>query len=397
LAALIACFLTIAALVLAIPVATLVVEIVAAVFVSKRAYAVRSGRGSHSRVTVLVPAHNESTALLPTLADLRTQLRTTDRLLVIADNCTDDTAAVAAAAGADVITRIDPERRGKGYALAAGLQHILNDPPDVVIIVDADCRLAEAAVDRLTSLCTTINKPVQLLYLMIAPANSPINFRVAEFAWRVKNWARPLGLYALGFPCQLMGSGMAFPWQVIHQADLANGSIVEDLQLGIDLALAGTPAVFCPYPGVTSQFPYSREGAQTQRRRWEQGHISLIPTALSLVCAAFTQRNFGLLALALDLSIPPLSLLGLLVLGMLGVSSLAALIGCSSAMFISLFNLAGLTSALFISWLNFGRDVLPSAAVPLIASYVFAKLPIYRDLFLRRASLTWTRTDRGKH
>ena len=53
---------------------------------------------------------------------------------------------------------------------------------------------------------------MQILDLMTAPEDSPINYRVAEFAWRVNNWVRPLGLAALGLPCQLMGTGMAFPW-----------------------------------------------------------------------------------------------------------------------------------------------------------------------------------------
>jgi hypothetical protein len=74
-----------------------------------------------------------------------------------------------------------------------------------------------------------MGRPVQALYLMMAPADSQINYKVAEFAWRVKNWLRPLGLRALGLPCQLMGTGMAFPWEVIRRADLASASLVEDL------------------------------------------------------------------------------------------------------------------------------------------------------------------------
>jgi cellulose synthase/poly-beta-1,6-N-acetylglucosamine synthase-like glycosyltransferase len=395
--ALISFFLATLALLLAVPVAALFVEVVAAIVMPERECLVQACEDSRRRVTVLVPAHNESTGLLPTLTDIKAQLGATDRLLVIADNCTDDTAAVAAAAGADVISRIDPDKKGKGHALAAGLLHLVTDPPDVVIIVDADCRLADAAIDQLTSVCTLTHRPVQLGYLMLAPADSPINFRVAEFAWRVKNWVRPLGLKNLGLPCQLMGSGMAFPWRVIRLADLANGSIVEDLKLGLDLALAGTPAVFCPFPGVTSDFPFTIQGVQSQRLRWEQGYIrTILATTPRLICAAVARANLDLLALALDLSIPPLSLLGILVVGMLGLSSLATLLGSSSAMSISMVNLTAFICAVFISWLKFGRDVLPPGAFPLVASYVIAKLPIYRQLFLRRAGSQWIRTDRRK-
>src|SRR5262249_1158907 len=152
---------------------------------------------------VLVPAHNESIGLLPTLADIKAQMRASDRVVVVADNCTDDTAAVAAAAGAEVVARNDPDRKGKGYALAWGLRHLGLHPPEIVSMVDADCRLGVTAVDRLAGACAMTRRPVQALNLVISSDESPINSRVAEFAWRVKNWVRPCGLRALGLPCQL--------------------------------------------------------------------------------------------------------------------------------------------------------------------------------------------------
>ena len=268
------------------------------------------------RVAVLIPAHNESTSLLPTLADIKAQLHAGDRLLVVADNCSDDTAAVAVAADAEVVERNDPDRKGKGYALAWGLRHLGMDPPDIVIMIDADCRLAASAIDRLAAACAMTHRPVQALNLMISSDESPVNSRVAEFAWRVKNWVRPSGLRALGLPCQLMGSGMAFPWDLIRSVDLASGLIVEDLKLGLDLALAGNSPVFCPSAGVTSYFPFSVEGIESQRLRWEQGHIEMILTAAPrLIFAAIVQANLDLLALAFDLAVPPLTLLGMLVAG----------------------------------------------------------------------------------
>jgi glycosyltransferase involved in cell wall biosynthesis len=386
------------ALLLAIPVVVLFAEVVAAIALPQRDCLIQPSGNSRGRIAVLVPAHNESTGLLPTLADIRAQLRATDRLLVVADNCTDDTAAVAAAAGADVINRSDPDRQGKGHALASGLLHLGADPPDIIIIIDADCRLADAAIDRLASVCTSTQRPVQLRYLMVAPPDSPISYRVAEFAWRVKNWVRPLGLRALGLPCQLMGSGMAFPWHVIRSADLANGSIVEDLKLGLDLAVAGSPAVFCSFPELTSDFPFSLQGVRSQRLRWEQGHIkTIIAAAPNLIFVAILRANFDLLALALDIVVPPLSLLGILVSGMLVLAGVTALLGLSSlAMIVSIASLAGFVSAIVISWLSFGRDILPLGAIPLIASYVIKKIPIYLQILLHKSESQWIRTDRRK-
>ena len=64
------------------------------------------------RVAVLVPAHDEQAGVGATVAGLLPQIAAGDRLIVIADNCSDGTAAAARAAGAAVIERQDPDRRG---------------------------------------------------------------------------------------------------------------------------------------------------------------------------------------------------------------------------------------------------------------------------------------------
>jgi len=325
-------------------------------------------------------------------------MRAGDRMLVVADNCIDDTAAVAAATGAEVIERNDPTRMGKGYALDFALKHLSLDPPAIVIIIDADCRVEEGAIDQLATACAMTHSPIQALNLMTAPDETRINYRVAEFAWRVKNWVRPLGLNALNLPCQLMGTGMAFPWGVIRSGNLANRSIVEDLKLGIDLAQSGTPAQFCPSASVKSHFPLSVEGAESQRQRWEGGHIGMIlTTAPRLIFKAIAGRNFDLLALTLDLAVPPLSLLVILLAGMSLVGGIAVLFGYSSvALIISGACFIAVLLAIFLSWLKCGRDLLPPSAAFSIILYIVAKLPIYRQLLSRNSDLQWTRTDRNK-
>ena len=90
---------------------------------------------------------------------------------------------------------------------------------------------------------------------MTAAPGSRVNHQVAEFAWRVKNMARPLSLTALGLLCQLVGTGMAFPWALIRSVDLGSGQIVEDLKLGLDLAGAGYPPGFCP-DAIVKKIPF---------------------------------------------------------------------------------------------------------------------------------------------
>jgi cellulose synthase/poly-beta-1,6-N-acetylglucosamine synthase-like glycosyltransferase len=251
----------------------------------------------------------------------------------------------------------------------------------------------------LAATCATTYRPAQAIDLMTALDESPINYRIAEFAWRVKNLIRPLGLHALRLPCQLMGTGMAFPWEVISSANLANASIVEDLKLGLDLTLKGHPPIFCPSARVTSHFPSSAVAAMGQRKRWEEGHTNMILAIFPrFICGAIIHRNLQLLALIFDLSIPPLSLLVILLAGVSTVAALAALMGISStALIISANCCLALAIAIFLSWLKYGRDILPPRTIFSVASYIFAKLPIYKDILFGNAASKWDRTDRKKN
>jgi cellulose synthase/poly-beta-1,6-N-acetylglucosamine synthase-like glycosyltransferase len=265
-----------------------------------------------------------------------------------------------------------------------------------VVMVDADCRLGANAIDRLASECVATGRPVQSLYLMTAPEGSKINHQVAEFAWRVKNWVRPLGLAGLDQSCQLMGAGMAFPWKVIRAADLANGWIVEDIKLGLQLAAAGHPPLFCPTAIVTSQFASSKSGAENQRRRWEHGHfltmLKEVPCALG---AALAGGNMPLLVLALDLLVPPLSFLALLLMLACLISGAAMLLGFGSGAFIiSAACLGCFATSVCLAWRKYGREVMPSFRW--IPGYILSKMGLYRQVLSGKMTAGWIGTDRGR-
>ena len=147
---------------------------------------------------------------------MRPQLRNGDRLMVVADNCTDATAAVARAAGAQVVERVDAERRGKGYALDFGLRCLDQSQPQVVVMLDADSDLSEGAIDALAWQVAKTGRPAQALYVMAPPAEPKPRDLISALAFIVKNQVRPLGGARLGWPCFLTGTGMAFPWDLIR-------------------------------------------------------------------------------------------------------------------------------------------------------------------------------------
>lgn len=380
------------ALAVFIPALVLAGQVLAALVPARRA---SPPTGPRPGLAVLIPAHDEASGIGATLAALRPQLGPADRLLVVADNCGDATASIARVAGAEVVERTDARRRGKGYALDFGVRHLAADPRAVVVIVDADCRVEAGALERLALACAASGGPVQALYLMHAPTDAGLKQRIAEFAWRVKNWVRPLGMHRLGLPCQLTGTGMAFPWDAIARAELASGHIVEDMKLGIDLALAGLPPRFCPEAEVSSVFPDSAAASTSQRTRWEHGHLGMILYALPrLLRRAFTRGDAACLALALDLAVPPLALLVVLLAAVMGLSMVVVLLGLAEGPAV----LAALGALLLLmavsaAWLGWGRSVLPFAALLSVPFYVLAKLPLYLK-FLTRRQQEWVRTDR---
>ncbi|MEX0426922.1 glycosyltransferase family 2 protein [Nocardioides sp. DS6] len=100
-------------------------------------------------VTVVIPAHNEQDRLPATLASLRDQSRRPDRVIVVADNCTDATVAAARAAGVEVTETVANSEKKAG-ALNQLLAVLLPDQGDndLVMVMDADTMLDRGFIDH---------------------------------------------------------------------------------------------------------------------------------------------------------------------------------------------------------------------------------------------------------
>jgi len=345
-------------------------------------------------VAILIPAHNEGPHIAATLRDARAALRDGDRLVVVADNCTDDTAAVAAAHGAEVAVRRDPDRRGKGYALQFGIDHLRADPPDVVLFLDADCRFAPDAVARLAAAAQAAGRPAQALYVMEAPDGAAPRLAVAAFAWLMINRVRMSGLYNLADVTRFTGSGMAAPWAVVSGLDVATGAITEDLLLTFKLTEAGAPPLLEPGAVVTSAFPEADEASVTQRARWEHGSLALLSRiALPALARGLAAGDFRRVMLALDLTIPPLIMLALLACASLLTTALL-LPAAGVGPFLAALAAAGLVAASVVAgWAAHGRAVLPPSRLGALVPFILEKFRIYGGGG-RASSKTWTRTKR---
>ncbi|MCA1990498.1 MAG: glycosyltransferase [Coleofasciculus sp. S288] len=381
------------ALGLLIPITVLFVECSTALLPSR--FNTLKVKGERPRVAVLMPAHNEALGISATLQTITTQLTHQDRLIVIADNCTDETAAIAKGFGATVLERHDLHRRGKGYALDYGLRFMEADPPDVVVMMDADCIVHQGAIERIACVASALRRPVQANYRMAPPANPEPKDLISALAVIVNNLVRPTGLARLGWPCPLQGTGMAFPWAIIREVPLASGNLVEDLKLGLDLTIAGHPPVFCPDAKVTAVLP-QQQAAKEQRTRWEHGSLQTLLTQVPRLFKLFVrQKRFELLASALDLSIPPLSLLVMLWASAMGGALLAGVLGAAWIPAIVL-AIAGFLIIVSIvgAWAKYGRGYMPIQTLLAVPIYILWKIPLYL-MFLVRPETKWIRTRRN--
>ena len=377
------------------PPAVLLVQVFAAAWRGD-AWAASQPRPPRSgTLAVLMPAHDEAAGIEPAIRAVLGQLDAGDRLLVVADNCSDATAAIARAAGAEVIERQDEVHRGKGYALDHGVRWLEQAPTAAVVILDADCIAEPRSLQRLAALTLATGRPVQGLYLMHAPTGARLETRIAAFAWIVRNELRPLGAAVLGGPCQLMGTGMAFPWTMLRAARLASGHLVEDMQLGLDLAADGTPPLFCPAAGVSSVFPLERAATRTQRTRWEHGHLSMLVRAgPRLLALGLLRGRPALAALALDLMVPPLAALVLLLGALALVDAAWWLAAGSPAPFaVAVAGILLVAASVLVAWRRKGRRLIGLRELAGLPLYIAAKLPMYLRLLGKR-QVEWVRTKR---
>lgn len=372
--------------------AALLTELIVGALAPRRAREIRNDR--RYGAAILMPAHNEAGGIARTLALLQPGLDETIRLIVIADNCSDDTAAIARATGATVLERHDTSQRGKGHALAFGRDALRADPPDCVVVLDADCEIGAADLRTLIETTVARQRPVQSCYLLRTRADDRPMTQISNFAFLIKNRVRQRGAAALGAPALLTGTGMAFPWALIAEAPLATSHLVEDLVLGIDYARKEQAPVYLEQATTWSDAA-SQQDTLTQRTRWEHGYVSTaLRHGLPLIGEGLARLRPGLAWFGLSLMVPPLALLMSLALAALGGTALLALFGATPLPALLLAGTIALTAlALMLGWARDGRETVRAATLARIPLYLAWKIPVYLRL-VRKRETQWVRTGR---
>jgi 1,2-diacylglycerol 3-beta-glucosyltransferase len=285
---------------------------------------------------VVVPSHDEEAGIGRTVRDLLALKwpRELFRVLVVADNCSDQTADRAREAGATVLVRVNQELRGKGYALAHAFEHSAKDGfgADAVVVVDADTTVSGNLLEAFQARIQAGAGAVQADYAVQNP----------EASWRTRLIRIALGMFhvlrsqareRLGVSCGLRGNGMCFTHQLLKVVPHDAFSVVEDLEYGIRLGQAGHRVFYAGEAHVYGEMVSTEKASRSQRRRWEDGRRQILRTHGRPLLAAGLRRRDGLsLDLAMDVLVPPLSTVaGLVAAGMMVSAPLAWTLGGSSA------------------------------------------------------------------
>jgi cellulose synthase/poly-beta-1,6-N-acetylglucosamine synthase-like glycosyltransferase len=381
---------------LSVPVVVVVIQVLLAVLFgrSRSNSPLAKFTSTHSRpaVAVVVPAHNESVGLRPTLDSVRQQLNPGDQFIVVADNCSDDTAQVCKDAGVTVLERHDTEKRGKGFALDFGVRSLEQNPPAYVVFCDADVTLRSGTLDELIWQAQQTRRPAQGIYVLYP---SKDHADVASYiAVLIKNHVRPLGWRLLGGPCTCTGAGIAFDYSTAKQLPLASGNIVEDMAMSFDLAHQGKAALLCPTAFIDGELAPSSQSADKQRRRWGHGHLQTIASYAFPSLFSFRLQK---MALGLDVCVFPLTLLLGLLFVWIVVCVVVALTTSVSIGFaihtLTLFLV--LCATVVVGYLTFDSAPGKLRKLSKIPAYMLGKIMLYLGFFGNRER-AWNRTDRAQ-
>ena len=349
-----------------------------------------------ARAVIIVPAHDEAAGLGRRLAALK-EAASPARVLVVADNCSDSTAEIARELGVDVIERVDPARRGKGYALDFAKQHLSSRPPDVVIVIDADCSIDAASIRLLVAQCSATGAACQATNLQRPQVTASPTVQMSTFAFFVKNVIRQRALTRLAGPKQLDPSGKALPWPLFSRAHLATSSIVEDIKLGHELAEAGHAPILIEGATVWSEAE-TTANTFAQRQRWEGGFLNeAMRQGPSRLVRSISQGDLAASWAALSIMIPPFAMLVLMDMLVLTAAFLVAWATGSSVVPLLLLAvplvLAG--AGLALAWRAGGSRFISAAAILRAPLYLAWKLPMYLGFLRRGVPKSWLRTDRN--
>lgn len=348
------------------------------------------------RFRFVVPAHNESAGIAATIDSLRAVDYPAHafEVVVVADNCSDDTADKARAAGAQVMVRNDSQLRGKGYAL----DHAFSATPsevDAVVVIDADTLVSPNLLRAFAARLELGAEAIQADYAVRNP-HAAWRTRLIAIAFGAFHIVRSRARERLRLSCGLRGNGMCFSTELLRQLPHRAYSVVEDVEYGLRLGERGKRVHYADEAHVYGEMVTSSAAASSQRRRWEEGRKQLIREhARSVLLAGLKKRDRVQLDLALDLLVPPLSSIaaGLVVVALLGLALTLGLGAPGITLALAGAGLGAVVAYVLRGWMVSGTGARGLVDLALAPLYVLWKVGL-RFRKPERKTSDWVRTKR---
>jgi cellulose synthase/poly-beta-1,6-N-acetylglucosamine synthase-like glycosyltransferase len=339
-----------------------------------------------TRFEVIVPAHNEAAGIEETVKSALAVDYPRDlfEVVVVADNCTDDTAERARRAGARVLERKDATLRGKGYALAYAFEKsVAGGAADAVVVIDADTLVSPNLLRAFDDRLQRGARAVQADYAVRNP-EAGWRTRLMAIAFGMFHVVRSAGRESLGVSCGLRGNGMCFATDLLREVPHEAFSIVEDLEYGIRLGERGYRVHYAGEAHVFGEMVASEKASRSQRERWEGGRLEMaMRHGLPLLRRAVRERSPLLGDLAADVLVPPLSTLAAATAAGLAASTALAIVTRRPNAAMVMFGASGLFLAAYVvrGWHVSGTGVRGLASLAYAPVYMAWKV----TLPLRRA------------
>lgn len=252
-------------------------------------------------VAVVVCARNEEGVIADVVRDLDRQDYPRDRwrTVVVAHNCSDETARIARCAGADVLELRD-DLLGKVPPMQAAVQHV-RDFADYVAILDADARVDPDFLRRM--IAHTVDSDALQAETRPAAPRTELE-RAYGFGRQSRNvlWWRPRSRLGLG--TTMTGSGFLIRTRLMEETLPLLRSGTDDLELTVRLAAAGHRVAFVEDTQVTVEEPARLAASLSQRARWVRGHMGTIARAWPQLAKRGAKGDAEAIDLAIFLLVP---------------------------------------------------------------------------------------------
>jgi cellulose synthase/poly-beta-1,6-N-acetylglucosamine synthase-like glycosyltransferase len=241
----------------------------------------RPEKPSERRFLIAIPAHNEDAGIAQTVRSCRAvdYPASLFDVLVIADNCTDDTAARAHEAGARVLEHADATQKSKGYAIEYLIDAIKKsgefDAVDALVIIDADSTVDSNLLEQFASGLDRGSDWMQC-YDCVGNADQSWRTRIMAYGFSLLNGVTLAGWKALGLSASFRGNGMCMSTNGLRRIPWKARGLAEDLEYSWIVRLAGERIDFIENTRVCATM-LSSGGTPLvdQRRRWEYGRIAV--------------------------------------------------------------------------------------------------------------------------